>query len=132
METLPESNIKQMQPITVCSVVGCANELVTPTSFVSIYYIYQLSSSASKFCQDASIVRCAGHGIMWDGAVNNELTSLLESALEGGAIVATCGHGAVALLEVKTKHNTTVDYFVKNKEAKPPLLSHSLYLSQVL
>ena len=56
---------------------------------------------------------------MWDGAVNDELTSLLESALNNGAILATCGHGAVALLEVKTKHNATVDYFVKNKEANP-------------
>ena len=55
---------------------------------------------------------------MWDGAVNGELTSLLESALNRDCIVATCGHGAVALLEVKTKHNATVDYFVKNKEAK--------------
>lgn len=55
---------------------------------------------------------------MWDGAVNKELTSLLESAVKRDAIVATCGHGAVALLEVKTKHNATVDYYVKNKEAK--------------
>jgi hypothetical protein len=80
-----------------------------------------------KVLHDVSTVWCAGHGIMWDGAVNKELTSLLESALNRDAIVATCGHGAVALLEVKTKHNATVDYFVKNKEASH-LLPTAMYI----
>lgn len=56
---------------------------------------------------------------MWDGAVNEELETLLESALTSGATVATCGHGAVALLEVKNK--ATSDYYIKNKEVQKPL-----------
>jgi hypothetical protein len=81
---------------------------------------------------DTSAVWCAGHGIMWDGAVNTELTSLLESAVNRNAIVATCGHGAVALLEVKTKHNATVDYFVKNKEANHDIRCHTIFVCCML
>ncbi len=56
-----------------------------------------------------------GHGIVWDGSVNNELATLLGKALEHGRCVATCGHGAAALLDVKDPFNKDQS-FVKNKE----------------
>lgn len=66
-----------------------------------------------------AIYVAGGHGIVWDGSVNNELATLLGKALEHGRCVATCGHGAAALLDVKDPFNKDQS-FVKNKEVTAP------------
>jgi len=43
--------------------------------------------------------RTGGHGIMWDGVANAEVTRLVESAHAAGGVVAAVGHGTAALLD---------------------------------
>lgn len=57
---------------------------------------------------------------MWDGSVNEEMRTLLENALASGATVAACGHGGVALLDVKDRQ--TGDFYIKNKQVSHDLL----------
>lgn len=44
---------------------------------------------------------CAGHGIMWDGVHNKELTRLVEAFWEDAKPVATCSQGAATLLDAQ-------------------------------
>ena len=43
----------------------------------------------------------AGHGILWDGYRNEDLERLIRDFYAADKTVATCSHGAVALLGVQ-------------------------------
>ena len=88
------------------------------------------SHSASHHIQT---LNPAGHGIVWDGVHNKELTRLVEAFWEASKTVATCSQGAVALLDARVPNANSgngLGSLVKGHKVRPASALKQDYLKR--
>ena len=94
----PQELNPEQHPVHACDVstVPCALDMMLRLEALASLADAEGSLMDSESCT-------AGHGILWDGYRNEDLERLVRDFFAADKTVATCSHGAVALLGVQVR-----------------------------